>query len=138
MRRLIVLRHAKTERDSPTGRDFDRRLDERGQQDAHEIGKYLADKGEFATASGNRRCYFASDNVTSEQYKGLTPEDLINIAMFHSLMFDGTRQEGVMFHLVGALSEYGKLGVVCIGATPEAAKAYYDRTLEVLDWETGK
>jgi phosphohistidine phosphatase len=43
MRRLIVLRHAKTERDSPTGRDFDRRLDERGQQDAHEIGKYLAD-----------------------------------------------------------------------------------------------
>ena len=43
MRRLIVLRHAKTERDSPTGRDFDRRLDERGQQDAREIGKYLAD-----------------------------------------------------------------------------------------------
>ena len=43
MRRLIVLRHAKTERDSPTGRDFDRQLDDRGQQDAREIGKYLAD-----------------------------------------------------------------------------------------------
>lgn len=43
MRRLILLRHAKTERDSPTGRDFDRRLDERGHRDAREMGKYIAD-----------------------------------------------------------------------------------------------
>ena len=34
-------------------------------------------------------------------------------------MFDGATQEGVMFHLVGALSEFGKLGLVCIGSTPE-------------------
>ena len=30
MRRLILLRHAKTETDAPSGRDHDRRLDERG------------------------------------------------------------------------------------------------------------
>jgi hypothetical protein len=99
-------------------------------------GKYISENGEFITASGNRRCYFASDNATSENYKGLTPGDLIDIAMFHSLMFDGATQEGVMFHLVGALSEFGKLGLVCIGSTPERAKEYYDRTIEVLDFET--
>jgi hypothetical protein len=99
-------------------------------------GKYDAETGEFVTASGNRRCYFASDNVNSDQYKGLTPADLMDIAMFHSLMYDGATQEGVMFHLVGALSEFGKLGLVCIGATHERAKSFYDRAIEVMNAES--
>jgi hypothetical protein len=99
-------------------------------------GKYYAETGEFITASGNERCYFASDNVSSDKYKGLTPGDLMDIAMFHSLMYDGATQEGVMFHLVGALSEFGKLGLVCIGGTHERAKLFYDRAIEVLDAES--
>lgn len=98
-------------------------------------GKYNADTGEFITAAGNKRFYFASDNVTSENYIGLTPHDLINIAMYHSLMYDGAAQEGVMFHLVGALSEFGKLGMVCVGSSPERAKAFYDKTISILDYE---
>ncbi|MBR0874594.1 histidine phosphatase family protein [Bradyrhizobium tropiciagri] len=43
MRRLLLLRHAKTETDSPSGHDQDRRLDERGHRDAAEIGGWLAD-----------------------------------------------------------------------------------------------
>jgi len=42
MRRLMLLRHAKTESDAPTGRDQDRRLDERGHQDAAMIGEFIA------------------------------------------------------------------------------------------------
>ncbi len=41
MRRLLLLRHAKTEHDSPSGRDQDRRLDERGHRDAAEIGGWI-------------------------------------------------------------------------------------------------
>lgn len=41
MRRLILLRHAKTERDAPSGKDRDRRLDERGHRDGAEIGRWL-------------------------------------------------------------------------------------------------
>ncbi|MGA2289814.1 peptide ligase PGM1-related protein [Bradyrhizobium sp.] len=37
--------------------------------------------------------------------------------------------------MIGALSEFGKLGVVCIGATPERADSFYRRTIEVLDRE---
>lgn len=98
-------------------------------------GRYNADTGKFLTASGNERFYFASDNVVNEKYKGLTPHDLINIAMYHSLMYDGAAQEGVMFHLIGALSEFGKLGMVCIGSSPQRAKDFYDKALEVLDSE---
>lgn len=98
-------------------------------------GVYNAYTGEYLTANRNRRFYFASDNVSSEKYKGLTPQDLIDIAMYHSLMYDGTTQEGVMFHLMGALSQYGKLGLVCIGRSPEKAWHYYQKVIDVLDRE---
>jgi phosphohistidine phosphatase len=42
MRRLMLLRHAKTENDAPSGRDQDRRLDDRGRRDAAEIGGWIA------------------------------------------------------------------------------------------------
>jgi phosphohistidine phosphatase len=42
MRRLMLLRHAKTEPDAPSGRDEDRRLDDRGHRDAAEIGDWIA------------------------------------------------------------------------------------------------
>jgi phosphohistidine phosphatase len=41
MRRLMLLRHAKTEHDSPSGRDSDRRLDSRGRNDAAEMGGWI-------------------------------------------------------------------------------------------------
>jgi phosphohistidine phosphatase len=41
MRRLMLLRHAKTEHDAPSGRDQDRRLDDRGRRDAAEIGSWI-------------------------------------------------------------------------------------------------
>lgn len=42
MRRLLLLRHAKTEIDAPSGQDQDRRLDERGHRDAADIGGWIA------------------------------------------------------------------------------------------------
>jgi phosphohistidine phosphatase len=42
MRRLLLLRHAKTERDAPSGRDRDRPLAARGRKDATELGAWLA------------------------------------------------------------------------------------------------
>ena len=45
--------------------------------------------------------------------------------------------EGVAFHLIGALSEFGKLGLVAIGKTPERAEALYRRTMQVLDSAAG-
>jgi phosphohistidine phosphatase len=41
MRRLMLLRHAKTEHNAPSGRDEDRRLDNRGHRDASEIGSWI-------------------------------------------------------------------------------------------------
>ena len=42
MRRLLLLRHAKTETDAPSGQDQDRRLDDRGRRDAADIGDWIS------------------------------------------------------------------------------------------------
>lgn len=41
MRRLLLLRHAKTENDAPSGQDHDRRLDDRGRLDAAAMGGWI-------------------------------------------------------------------------------------------------
>jgi PGM1 C-terminal domain len=98
-------------------------------------GYYDAASGQFFTPSGQPRCYYASDNLESERYRGLTPYDLVDIAVTNGLHFHAATGEGVAFHLIGALSEFGKLGVVCIGETRARADDFYRRTVEVLDRE---
>jgi hypothetical protein len=99
-------------------------------------GIYNEQDGLYYTSKGHLiRYYFCSDNLRSDRYKGLSPHDLIDIAMVHDLHYDGTSQEGVMFHLIGALSQFGKLGVVCIGSTPQRAREFYAKIVTVLEKE---
>jgi hypothetical protein len=95
-------------------------------------GDYDAASGKYFMHDNKQRCYFATDNLQSDCYKGLTPHDLIDIAMCNGLHYNSTTEEGVMFHLITTLSQYGKLGLVAIGSTPERAKTYYEKVVEVL------
>lgn len=61
MRRLMLLRHAKTETDAPNGRDQDRRLDERGRKDAAEMGAWIAHHPPFPD------CVLVSPAVRAKQ-----------------------------------------------------------------------
>ena len=45
-------------------------------------------------------------------------------------------QKGVVFHLIGVLSEFGKVGVLCIAPSHEEAEALHRRTTAVLDRES--
>lgn len=99
-------------------------------------GYYDDKEGAYFLDDGSKRYYFATDNLQNDNYKGLTPNDLIDIAMYHSLHFDHYRGEGVMFHLISALSQFGKLGMVCIAKTPEKALEYYQNVIAVLNQET--
>jgi hypothetical protein len=98
-------------------------------------GHYDAQTGHYFTAGGQKRYYFTTDNLESDEYKGITPHDLVDIAMNHDLLYDGSSQQGVMFHLIGSLSQHGKTGVVCIGSSPEAARRYFEKTTRALQSE---
>jgi len=99
-------------------------------------GSYDPKTGLFFTAAGKPCSYYSSDNLHEEHYRGLTPSDLIEIAATKGLHFNAATQEGVVFHLIGALSEFGKLGVLAIGDTDEKAYASYMRSVQILDQES--
>ena len=65
-------------------------------------------------------------------------QDLIDIAVHRKLHFHTTSQKGVVFHLIGALSEFGKLGVVCVSDSIDSARDLYASTVRVLDDEAGQ
>jgi phosphohistidine phosphatase len=70
MKSLSLFRHAKTERDSATGRDFDRRLTERGQVDAERMG---AEVGELGLAFDLILCSPAARAAETAELAGLSP-----------------------------------------------------------------
>lgn len=96
-------------------------------------GRYDPESGLFQSGTGTPKYYFASDNLESEKYKGLTPEDIIDLVTYHGLHYNSATNTGVVFHMLGATSQYGKLGVTCIGNSHEESKALYDSTVETLD-----
>lgn len=100
-------------------------------------GTYNSDDGLFYSQSGRPKFYYASDTVQSDRYKGLRAEDLIDIAVYHDMHFHHPTERGVVFHLIGALSEFGKLGLVSIGDNLQQARFLYKQALQVLDEETG-
>lgn len=65
------------------------------------------------------------------------PEDLIDIAMRNGIHFHGAMQAGVVIHKLGALSQFGKLGAVCVGKNPQAAEQLYGEMVAILDRECG-
>jgi hypothetical protein len=98
-------------------------------------GTYDKETGLYYTPGGHPRFYYASDNLQSPLYRGLAPEDLIDISVAHQLHFHSATQRGIVFHLIGALSEFGKLGVVCIDKGIPKARQAYDETVAILNAE---
>jgi hypothetical protein len=92
--------------------------------------------GLFRSPSGHAKYYRATDNLYSEAYRGLLPEDLIEILTINKLHYNHTTESGVLFHLIGALSEFGKLGLTAIANSRAEVEELYQRTLTVLDAET--
>ena len=99
-------------------------------------GTYSLEDGKFYTKNGQAKYYRASDNLQSEAYRGLLPNDLMDIIMGEQLHFSSIDGVGVVFHLMGCLSEHGKLGLTCIGNTPEEAEAIYEKVVATIDRAT--
>lgn len=92
--------------------------------------------GEFRAPSGLAKYYRSTDNLGSPAYRGLLPEDLIEILTENRLHYDSRTETGVLFHLIGALSEFGKVGLTAIGNSMEQVESLYALTLAILDRET--
>jgi len=98
-------------------------------------GQLDTETGQFLAPDGTPKYYSATDNLKSPAYRGLLPEDLFDIIARHRLGYRHAIGSGALFHMIGALSQYGKIGMTCIADTPGEAQALFEHTVKVLDDE---
>ncbi len=99
-------------------------------------GELNPETGIFNAPTGQEKFYSATDNLKSPAYRGLLPEDLFDISIRHKIHYQPDSGTGVLFYMIGALSQYGKIGMTCIGNSPEQANELFRRTVAILDRET--
>ncbi len=98
-------------------------------------GHLDAETGLFLTPDGTPKYYSATDNLKSPAYRGLLPEDLFDIVSRRRLGYRHAGGSGALFHMIGALSQFGKIGMTCIADTASAAQDLFEHTAHVLDEE---
>ncbi|HEY9619482.1 MAG TPA: peptide ligase PGM1-related protein, partial [Crinalium sp.] len=99
-------------------------------------GRYDHATGLFYNQLGKPKFYVATDNLQKDRYIGLSPRDLMDIIANHRLHFNSVSETGTVFHLIGCLSEFGKLGLTSIGNSPQQAEEIYNHVIDALDQET--
>lgn len=99
-------------------------------------GAYDETTGRYLTTAGRPCFYVASDNLCSMAYVALTPDAILSAAERAGLLFDSATESGVVFHLLGALSEFGKVRAVCIAPTRKRAQELLQDVVALLDRES--
>ncbi len=99
-------------------------------------GFFDTESGLFLTPRQHPKYYIATDNLQRPYYRGLLPSDLLDIIVYNSLHFDSTTETGTVFHLMGCLSEFGKLGLTCISDSADKTQHLFDQVVRILDEET--
>ncbi|TGG93041.1 MAG: carboxylate-amine ligase [Aphanocapsa feldmannii 277cV] len=95
-------------------------------------GRYELPSGCYR-ADGQVKRYIATDNLCSNAYRGLLPEDLMEMVAERGHIFDAHTRRGVVFLMVGALSEHGKLGLTCIDNSLAGSEHMLERVRADLD-----
>ncbi len=96
-------------------------------------GRYAAETGLFRTPTGQSRSYYATDNVVRLAFRGLAPHDIIELAVLNDLLYDAPAQQGVVFHLLGAVTDHAKLGMVSIGPDRRTSLQRYHHAVSALE-----
>ena len=136
MKSLTLFRHAKTERDSTTGRDFDRRLSERGERDAPRMGEEIRNLGlEYDLVLSSP----AARAVETAELAGLSPrfDQRIYDASAGELLSIAQQAEGQVetLMLVGHNPGFERLASRLVGATVEMPTgSLIEIELPIDDW----
>ena len=92
-------------------------------------GAYDADTAVFTASCGSPRHYVATDHLESPRLRALGHGGLLRLAALPRLAADGC---GVVFHMLSALDELGRVGLTAIGNTAADAQSRFEQAQELL------
>jgi pheganomycin biosynthesis PGM1-like protein/ATP-grasp domain-containing protein len=91
---------------------------------------YDPTSGQLIDPNGDPVCYVASDNIKQPNLIGVPARTVLDALDRAGLAFDPATCTGATVHLLGALTEHGKMGTMCIARdVDEAAEMYHEVTL---------
>jgi hypothetical protein len=96
-------------------------------------GQLDPQSGLFRSPSGEAKFYRATDNLHSEAYRRLLPEDVIDILTLGDLHYSARGETGALFYMLGAIAELGRVGMVAVGNSREGAEEIFRSTVAALD-----
>jgi hypothetical protein len=98
-------------------------------------GRYACESGNYLTPEGQPQYYVASDRLQRDSFRILAPRDVIDIAIRHRLHYSRETRAGAIFYMLGTLPEFGKIGVIAIGCSPDGAQRLYHILIATLEAE---
>ncbi|WP_270887783.1 peptide ligase PGM1-related protein [Pedococcus sp. 5OH_020] len=98
-------------------------------------GRYDADSGRFLTPSGEERHLVATDHLEDPLLHGLRVDDLFDLVARTGMHYDQSRGRGIVFHMISAITECGRVGMTAIAETADAAQAVYSAAERALHEE---
>src|SRR5262249_18456232 len=98
-------------------------------------GKIDAETGLLRCPSGPPKYYRATDHLQSDAYRSFLPEDLIEILTVNGFNFSPHTECGALVYMLGALTQFGRLGLLAVGSSRGNAEEIFRRTVRKLDEE---
>mmetsp|Transcript_12987 Transcript_12987/g.39260 ORF Transcript_12987/g.39260 Transcript_12987/m.39260 type:complete len:794 (+) Transcript_12987:126-2507(+) len=95
-------------------------------------GTYGQLSGSLQASEDRPKCYRATDNLCSEHFKSLSITELRKMIRGTSAEWDHDKEKGCVFHFVGAMKEYGKLGVIAVGDSPDEVDEIFEDAVQTL------
>ncbi|HEY6797443.1 MAG TPA: peptide ligase PGM1-related protein, partial [Kineosporiaceae bacterium] len=99
-------------------------------------GRCEARDGRYLHPDGDERCYVASDRVHRPALEGRTAAEAITAVERSGLAFRPDSGTGVALFALGAVGEFGKLGILAVERSAAKAEELFDAALEALDGVT--
>ena len=96
------------------------------------MGRYDPETALFTAPGGREKHLVASDHFESDLLRGFSVDDLFDVAVRHRLHFDQARQSGVMFHMLSAITELGRIGLTAVGDSREQAESIFRHAERVI------
>ncbi|QGN57776.1 peptide ligase PGM1-related protein [Nostocoides sp. HKS02] len=95
-------------------------------------GRYDPQSARFLTPAGAERHLVATDHFEDPLLHGLRVEDLFDLVARTGMHYDQARQRGVVFHMISAITECGRVGMTAIGESAAQAEQVYAEAEQAL------
>jgi hypothetical protein len=95
-------------------------------------GLYEPGSCRFVTPAGAERHLVATDHLSDPVLRGLRVDDLFDLVARTGLHYDQSRQRGVVFHMISAITECGTVGMTAIAESAAGAEELYAAAEEAL------